>query len=279
MHAQLYAFGCPARDAEQLDAVTELLGVADIFLGKFGDALGIGLVQLHRDAEGDRRHDGELVRGIDAFDVEGRIGFGIAQALRLFQHRAEGETLVAHFRQDEVRGAVDDAGDPFDAVGGEAFAQGLDDRDAAGDRAFERDHHALGLRRRENFVAVGREQRLVRGDHMLAVGDRLQHQLARDAIAADQLDHDVDRRVVDHFPGVGGDCGPVSDQLPRPREILVRDLDDADAAPGAALDFLLVAREHVPGAAADRAYAQQPDADRIHFSHGPRIFVTARRPS
>ena len=96
----------------------------------------------------------DLVRGIDAFDIEGRIGFGIAQALRLLQHGVEIQALVAHFGQDEIGGAVDDAGNPLDAVGRQAFAQRLDDRDAAGNRRLERHHHALVLRGLENLVAV-----------------------------------------------------------------------------------------------------------------------------
>ena len=107
----------------------------------------------------------------------------------------EGQALVAHLGEDEVGGAVDDAGDPLDAVGGEALAQRLDDRDAAGHRRLEGDHHALLLRGGEDLVAVHGEQRLVGGDHVLAVGDGLQHQFLGDAVAADQLDDDVDLRV------------------------------------------------------------------------------------
>jgi hypothetical protein len=129
-------------DAQQLDAVAELLGVADVLRSELGDALDVGLVELHRDAERDGAHDGRLVRRVDAFDVEGRVGLGVAQALGFLQHHVEVEALVAHLGQDEVGGAVDDAGDPLDAVGGEAFAQRLDDRDAAGHRRLEGHHHA-----------------------------------------------------------------------------------------------------------------------------------------
>ena len=52
---------------------------------------------------------------------------------------------------------------------GEALAQRLDDRDAAGDRGLEGHHHALLLRGGEDLVAVRGEQRLVGGDHVLAV--------------------------------------------------------------------------------------------------------------
>ena len=175
VHAQLDAGRGAARDAEQLDAVAEFLGVFHILAGELRDALGISLVELHRYAEGDRRQDGELVRGIDALDVEGRIGLGVAQGLRLFQHVVERRPLVAHLAEDEVAGAVDDAGQPLDTVRGEALAQRLDDGNAARHRRLERDHHALGLRRGEDFVAVLGDQVLVGGDHVLAVGDRLHH--------------------------------------------------------------------------------------------------------
>jgi hypothetical protein len=49
---------------------------------------------------------------------------------------------------------VDDAGNPFDTVGGEALAQRLDDRNAAGDGGFESDHHAFFLRGGKNLVAM-----------------------------------------------------------------------------------------------------------------------------
>ncbi len=55
----------------------------------------------------------------------------------------------------------------------------------------------LSLRGRENLVAVHGQQRLVGGDDMLAVGDRLQHQFLRNAVAADQLDDDIDIGIRD----------------------------------------------------------------------------------
>jgi hypothetical protein len=44
----------------------------------------------------------------------------------------------------------------------------------------------------EDLVAMHGQQRLVGRDHVLAVGDGLQHQFLGDAVAADQLDDDVD---------------------------------------------------------------------------------------
>jgi hypothetical protein len=148
------------------------------------------------------------VGGVDAFDVEGRVGFGIAQRLRFLQHLGEGQALVAHLGKDEVGGAVDDAGQPLDAVGREAFAQRLDDGDAAGNGGFEGDHHALLLRGGEDLIAMHGQQRLVGGDHVLAVFDGLEHQLLGHAVAADQFDDDVDLGVGDDGEGVVGQRTP-----------------------------------------------------------------------
>jgi hypothetical protein len=204
----------------------------------------VRLVELHRDAEGQCRQDGDLVRGIDALDVEGRVGFGIAQALRLLEHGIEGQALVAHLGEDEVGGAVDDAGDPLDAVGGEPLAQRLDDRDAAGDCRLEGDHDALLHGGGENLVAMHGQQRLVRRDHMLAVGDGLEHQFLGNAVAADQFDDDVDLGIGDHGEGIVGHLRPAGGDLARQFEVLVGDLGDADRPPGAARDLGLVAGKY-----------------------------------
>jgi hypothetical protein len=77
-----------------------------------------------------RAQDGQLVRGVHAVDVEGRVGLRVAQRLRLREHVGEGEALQAHLGEDVVAGPVEDAGDAADAVGRQPFPQGLDGRDA-----------------------------------------------------------------------------------------------------------------------------------------------------
>ena len=70
-------------------------------------------------AEGEARQDGELVGGVEAADVEGRVGLGIAEALRVGQAVLEGQALQLHARQDVVAGAVEDAVDARDRVAGQ----------------------------------------------------------------------------------------------------------------------------------------------------------------
>ncbi|MPN21664.1 hypothetical protein SDC9_169044 [bioreactor metagenome] len=204
------------------------------------------------------------MRGIDTFDVEGRIGLGVAQALRFGEHVGKGQALVAHFREDEVGGAIDDAGGPFDAVGGEALAQRLDDRDAAGDGSFEGDHDALLLGGGEDIGAMHGEQRLVGGDDMLAGGNRLHHDFLGDAVAADQFDDDVDFRNIDQSERIVGDAGFAAGHLAGQFDVLVGHGGNSNRPAGAAGNFFRIAIENGPGATADGADADKANIDGFH---------------
>lgn len=67
---------------------------------------------------------------------------GVSLPMCLLEHRGAGP-LVAHFGKGEVGGTVDEAGEPLNAVGGQSFAQRLDDRYAAGDGGFKGHHQTF----------------------------------------------------------------------------------------------------------------------------------------
>ena len=265
MHAQLNAIRRAPRDAEMLDAIAKLGGKGDILRLDAADALGKGALELERNAKRERAQDGELVRGVDALDVEGRVRLRVAERLRLGEHVSKVPALVAHLRQDEIAGAVNDAGDPLDVVGGQPLAQRLDDGNAADDGGLEGHHDATRLRGAEDLVAVHRDQRLVGGDHVLAVGDGAQHQLARRRIAADELDDDVHVRIIDDGKGVVADAPDVVEPANALRVVLARGgMRNADAAPGTARDLRGVAGQDRDGAATDGAKPQESDVHRFH---------------
>ena len=192
--------------------------------------------------------------GVDAFDVEGRIGLRVAERLGLDEAIGEAAALVAHLGQDEVAGAVDDAGDPFDMVGRQALAHRLDDRDAAGHRRLEAHHHPPLARGGEDLVAVAGDQGLVGGHHVLAVGDGPEHQFKRRGVAADQLDDDLDLRVVHHREGVVADTPDLLDAGDAVALVIARGgVGDLDAAAGPPRDLPRIAGEHGHRAAADGA--------------------------
>ena len=266
MHAQLDAFGRAPGDTEQLDAIAELFGVLDVDRIEPADPLDVGVLELHRIAEGDRAHDRHLVRRVDAFDVEGRVGLGIPQALRLGQHGGERQALAAHLGEDEIRRPIDDPGDPLDAVGRQPFAQRLDDRDAAGDRRLEGHRHALPLRGGEDLVAVPGEERLVGRHHVLAVGDGFEHQILGKAASADQFDHDVDLAVAGHGKGVASQPATPAGHFLRTGKIRIGHHVDRNRPARAPGDLVGVALQHPESPAPDGANAEQPCLDRFHLN-------------
>jgi hypothetical protein len=134
-----------------------------------------------------------LCDGVDAVDIKARIGFGVAELLRLGEHLGEVAAAFAHRRQDVVRRAVEDAVDARQTVAGKPLAQRLDDRNAAGDRCLESERHASRLGGLGKLGAMLGHQGLVCGDDVFAAGERRLDDLARHSVsAADQLDDDLD---------------------------------------------------------------------------------------
>ncbi len=169
----------------------------------------IGIVEIDPRAEGQAGEDRQLVGGVDAVDVEAGIGLRIAEPLRVGEHVVEAPARLAHGRQDVVAGAVEDAVQPADTVGGEAFADRADDRHRAGDRRLVGQRNPRFFRGRAERLAVQRDHRLVRRDHVAAGADRRLGQRLRGPVAAaDQLDDDIGvglRRHLDRVvePAIG----------------------------------------------------------------------------
>jgi hypothetical protein len=229
-----------------------------------GNAFHIGLVKLHPNAKSNGRHQGGFVRGIHAFDVESGVGLCITQCLGLLQHSVKRQAFVAHLRQNEVGRAIDDAGNPLDAVGGQALAQGFDDGNAPRHRCLESHDDALAVRRFKNLCAMHRQQGFVGGDHVFARSNGGHDQLTGNAIAADEFHHDVNIGVGHHRTCIvdHGDMGPHN--LAGAIGVQIGHHGDFNAATCAALDFLLVALEHFKSAFAHGPNAQQAHLNRFH---------------
>ena len=167
------------------------------------DPLDRDRLRVDPEAESERSEDCELVRGIEAADVEGRIGFGVAETLGLGEADVEREVVGLHARQDVVAGAVEDAGDALDRVAGEALAQCLDDRNAAADRSLEKERRIVRFGQRREPHPMRGEHRLVGGDHRQPARQRRLDSVEGDAVRpADQFDEDVDIGGRGHRGGV-----------------------------------------------------------------------------
>ena len=123
MHALLDALFGAHRDAEQLDAVAELVRPFEVFRRDRRNALDIDRALIDLGAEGDAGEDRELLRGVVALDVEGRIGLGVAEPLRLRETFGIGELLLLHAGEHVVAGAVENAVDARERIAGQPFAQ------------------------------------------------------------------------------------------------------------------------------------------------------------
>ena len=207
VHALLDALVAGNGNAQQLDLVTHLGGIADIVKGDRLDAFDVDGLEVHFRAKGQRGQHRQLVRGIETADVEGRVSLGIAQRLRLLQHVAEGPALVGHLGEDVVAGAVENAEQLAGAVARQPLADGLDDRNAARHRGLEIQRHAVHFGQPREARTMMRQQRLVGGDDMLSgVQGGFNRRLGRVALAAHQFDEDIDigcrgelHRIVEPF--------------------------------------------------------------------------------
>ncbi len=149
------------------DGAAELAGVLEVDDGDGRDALGGDAVGVELGVEGNAGKDAELGAGVEAVDVGGRVGFGVAGGLCLGERVGVGGAGL-HVRQDEVAGAVDDAGEAGDAVALQALERRGDDGNAAGDGCVEAEVRAVLLGDfGESGAAIG-DELLVSGDDRFA---------------------------------------------------------------------------------------------------------------
>ena len=84
MNAQINAVGRLAAHAQVFDAVAQLFGIFNVVTGDLADAFGKATLKLQRNTVRNGRQNGQLVRRVDTFHVECRIGFGVPQLLSFF---------------------------------------------------------------------------------------------------------------------------------------------------------------------------------------------------
>ena len=156
MHALLDAVFGALGDAEQFYAEPEFVGGGEIGERDRLDAFDRDRARVDAGAEGERGEDRELMRGVEAADVEGRIGLGVAELLRFGEADVERQSFGLHAREDVVAGAVENAADAPHRIAGEPLAQGLDDGNAAADRRLEGQRGAAAFREPCEFERRGR---------------------------------------------------------------------------------------------------------------------------
>ena len=192
-----------------------------------GAARDVGGRHLH--AQADRAEDRQFRARVVAFDVVGGIGLGVAKLLRPGQRIGKGGAGRLHAGEDVVAGAVEDAGDPLDAVARDAVAQGADHGDAAGDGRFKAQVPPLVAGQPQQLAAVVCDELFVGRDDRAPGLESAAHPRTGGVASADELDDDVGVRREHRLDVVGPhDVGrhPVGALA---GDVAVEDVREADA--------------------------------------------------
>ena len=101
---------------DQLDAVSKVMRQVNIGQLHPTDALNLGRREIGATAKGQRGQQGDLVAGIEAAHVHGRVSLGVSLGLGLGQHIGKSPPAGFHFGQDVIAGAVENPGDRIKGV-------------------------------------------------------------------------------------------------------------------------------------------------------------------
>ena len=116
----------------------KLVRVLEIDRRDAANALGVNVGGHDALAEGQRGKNGKFRPRVEAVDIGGRIGFGVAGLLRLRQHLIETGRAPFDLREDVIAGAVENAVKRLNAVSRNAFAQHGVNGDASSDARLHR---------------------------------------------------------------------------------------------------------------------------------------------
>src|SRR6516165_5106899 len=264
MHTLLDAAVGARGDAEQLDAVAEIVGGFDVGRGNVLDPLDIDGVERRAHSEGERGQQRKFVRSVEAADVKGWIGLGIAAGLRLFQDLGEAAPFGHHQREDVIAGAIEDAVDAADGIALQALADGLDDRNAARNSALKIQRDTLLLGKRRERWSMMDKHRVIGGDHVFAGAERgLDRLLGGTLLAANQLDKGVDLWIAGELDRIGDETetGDVGIAVLAP--VTRRHSDDFDGPARAFSEGASPLGEQSQDPASDRAKTGEPEFQRL----------------
>ena len=147
--------------------------------------------------------------GIDSFHVKSRIGFRVAKLLCIRKGIFEALARLRHRGENIIGGAVDDAGDPAQVVGGQRAGQRRNDGNSTSYRCLKPQHRPFFPTKPQKFITIGRKNCLIGGDHILPALQQTPHQIQRHGFTADQLANHIQIVCLDDGIQILGEAGPV----------------------------------------------------------------------
>jgi hypothetical protein len=166
----------------------------------------------------------------------------------LLQRFIKSFSLAVHRCQNEIAGAVDNAGNPFDVIARQAFAERFDDRDATTHRSFKSHHHAFLMGFLKNIVAMMGQERFIRRHDLFAIFHGSLDPGAGRLNPACKFNHDVNVWIVDDLEGVGRQGNADFSGFAKVADTRFGDGDVAASAP---CDFQPVGRKDFDNTLAD----------------------------
>ena len=153
---------------KQANAITQLCKGGDVDARDISNAHTIDCVGRYGHAKCKPDKDHELLHRVPPVNVERRIGFGKATALRVGERTRETHARATHLGEDHVGGAIDHAVECVDTVSEKARAQQRDDRQPGADTRLEVQASVVLAREGTESRTGGGDHRLVCSHHGLS---------------------------------------------------------------------------------------------------------------
>ena len=139
---------------EKLDAVVQLIREADISCGDFFNPFDKHIGRFDPKSIRQRGKNDGLVSGVPTIHVQRGIGLGVAQSLRIREHRCKISALLRHASKDVVAGAIEDSMNGLKTISHEGLADRLNDRYAASHSRLIKNRHMLFVGKFKNLATM-----------------------------------------------------------------------------------------------------------------------------
>ena len=160
------------------------------------DSLCKDLSRQNLPAKGQIRQDADLAAGVHSLHISGGIRLRIALFLGLLQRFGKGGTAAVHPGEDIVGGAIEDAVDFFNLIGGHTLYQRTKDGNSPAHTGFKEVADMITAGQFQQLMAFFRHQFLVGGNHVLAGLKGPPGIFICRLHASDGLHHHLDLRVL-----------------------------------------------------------------------------------
>src|SRR6202165_364232 len=180
------------RRGHQANRRVQALGIVEVCGADLPDTGYPDVRRGERAVEGQPGENRDLVAGIQAVNVQGGIGLGVACGLGLAEGFGKLQAVAFHLRQDEIGRSVHDAVNGLDTVCRQRLRYGADDRSAAAHAGFNPNRQLLPVGQGKQLLANPGDQGLVGGDHCFPVLNARTDDFEGHIRTAPRFDHDVD---------------------------------------------------------------------------------------